>query len=139
MAAWLVAGTYLQIGVNNNVDLINVPSVGNLTGPTGTKSQVDVTAISDNAFQYIAGLPDFGDVSYTIHWDHANATHLKLFNAYKATDTANSTVTHKIVTAGGENVAFDAVVTGFSMSFAGANESAKVDVTVKVTGAVAIT
>lgn len=139
MAAWLVAGSYLQIGVNNNVDLINVPSVSNLTGPTGTKAQVDVTAISDNAYQYIAGLPDFGDVSFTIHWDHAQATHAKLFNAYKATDTANSTVAAKLVTSGGENVTFDAVVTGFSLNFANANESAKADVTLKVTGTVTIT
>lgn len=139
MPAWLVAGSYLQIGVNNNADLINVPGVSNLTGPTGTKPQVDVTAISDNAAQFIPGLPDFGDVSFMLHWDHSHATHAKLFAAYRATDTANSTVATRIVTAGGENVTLNGIVTGFSLNFAGANESAKADVTLKVTGTVTIT
>jgi hypothetical protein len=126
-----------QLAVKISAAFTPVPGVEGLSGPTGTKQQIEVTALSDTAAKYVAGLPDYGDVTFNLFWDPADTTHQQLLTSYT---TANSTNDFQITCsdAGAAIVAFTGQVTGWKWSF-GKGAAGMVDVTVKVSGNVTVT
>lgn len=134
-SAFGVQGTALQVKISNAFVL--VPGVEGLSGPTGTKQQIEVTAMNDTAAKFVAGLPDYGEVTFRLYWDPSDSTHQYLLSSYT---TPNSTDDFKIVCsdAGAAEVAFSGQVTGWKWSFE-KGQAATAEVTVKVSGNVTVT
>ena len=80
-------GTQLDVKITST--FTPIPGVEGLSGPTGTKPQIEVTALSDTAAKFIAGLPDYGDVSFSLFWDPAEATHQKLMTSYQTSNSVD--------------------------------------------------
>ncbi len=134
-SAFAVQGTALQVKIG--AAFTTIPGVEGLSGPTGTKQQIEVTAMNDTAAKFVAGLPDYGEVSFRLFWDPADQTHQHLLTSY---NTANATDDFKIVCsdAGQAEVAFSGQVTGWNMSLE-KGQAATVEVTIKVSGNVTVT
>lgn len=134
-SAFSTQGTNLAVKIA--AAFTTIPGVEGLSGPTGTKQQIEVTALNDTAAKFVAGLPDYGDVTFTLYWDPADTTHQKLLTSYQ---TANSTDDFKITCsdAGAAEVAFTGQVTGWKWNL-NKGAAASVEVTVKVSGNVTVT
>jgi hypothetical protein len=128
-------GTQLAVKIAST--FTPIPGVEGLSGPTGTKQQIEVTALNDTAAKFVAGLPDYGEVTFTLYWDPSDTTQQKLLTSYQ---TANSTDDFKITCsdAGAADVAFSGQVTGWKWNL-NKGAAASVDVTVKVSGNVVVT
>ena len=135
MAGFVVDGTQLQVTIAATPT--NIPGVQSFTGPSGTKTEIEYTAISDTSKQFYGGKPDYGTVQFQIAWDPANAAHAHLLTSYT---TAGSTDAWTITCSdsGDATITFSGSVTGFAWSFERDNV-ALVDVTVKVSGDVTVT
>jgi hypothetical protein len=134
-SAFATAGTDLQVEINSVFTPIE--GVEGLDGPTGSKEQIEVTALKDTAKKFVAGMPDYGEVTFNLYWDPAEAAHQYLLTSYQ---TANKTEKWKIVAsdAGAATATFDGQVTGFKWSFQ-KGSAAMVAVTIKVSGNVTVT
>jgi hypothetical protein len=135
MAVFVTDGTELQISISAVYTLI--PGVQSFSGPSGSKPQIEYTAISDTAAQFLAGKPDYGSIQFQVAWDPTNAAHQRLLSQF---NTAGSTDSFKIVCSdsGDAEIAFGGSVDGWEWSFDKDNV-ALVDVSVKLSGAVTVT
>ena len=132
-AAWAVAGTCLGVGSTASpLDYATIRGVEGFTGPTGSKPDIDVTAIDDTATKYVAGVPDYGNVSFDLFWDPAETSHQELYVAFQ---TVGSTKYFRIVCAdtGAALITFSGEVKGWEWDFS-KGAAAKVKVTVKLSG-----
>jgi hypothetical protein len=134
-SAFAVQGSALAVKIVSTFTAI--PGVEGLSGPTGTKQQIEVTAMNDTAAKFVSGLPDYGDVTFKLFWDPADTTHQKLLTSYQ---TANSTDEFQVTCSdvGAATVVFTGAVTGWKWDLQ-KGAAASVDVTVKVSGAVVVT
>lgn len=134
-SAFAVQGTALQVKIS--AAFVTVPGVEGLSGPTGTKQQIEVTAMNDTAAKFVSGLPDYGEVTFRLYWDPSDSAHQHLLTSYQ---TPNSTDEFKLVCsdAGAAEVLFNGQVTGWQWSFE-KGQAATVEVTIKVSGNVTVT
>jgi len=132
MAVYSTAGSYIQI---NNGSLANVSHPESISGPSGSKQEIDTTALDDTATTSVAGAPDYGEVQVSCFADGADAGQL----AVKFVYDAGTTKGWKIVTPGGTNnsYTFNGYVKSWSLNL-GKNAPGKIDFTVKVTGGVTV-
>jgi hypothetical protein len=134
MGFFAVAGSKLQVSISSV--FTDIPGIENLQGPSGSKEEIDITAINDTAKAFIGGMPDFGQLTFKMAWDPANAAHQYLLTRY---NTANVTDSWKIVCSdsGLAEIAFSGAVTGFQWDFS-RGAAASVNVTVKISGAATV-
>lgn len=81
MPRYSTAGGILQININGT--FTNIDGVENFNGPTGQKTEIDMTALSDTAAVSAPGTPDYGQFSMTVFdnpGDAGNARLLASFN-----------------------------------------------------------
>ncbi len=135
-AASAVAGSTLQLERSSPSEFATIKGVEGFQGPTGSKGQIDVTAIDDTAKQFVADLPDYGTVTFTLFWDPDEGIHDELKTAF---DTVNSTDNFKIVPSddSGLEVTFTGEVIGWEWDFS-RGQAQQVRVTIKLSGAASI-
>jgi len=135
-SASAVAGSTLQIERSSPAEFQTIKGVEGFQGPTGSKGQIDVTAIDDVAKQFVADLPDYGTVTFTLFWDPDEGIHEELKTAF---DTVNSTDNFKIVPSddSGKEVTFTGEVIGFEWDFS-RGQAQQVRVTIKLSGAASV-
>lgn len=133
--AWSTQGTQLKVKIGETFVLI--PGAEGISGPTGTKQQIEVTALNDTAAKYVTGLPDYGEITFNMFWDPADTTHQHLLTSY---NTPNSKDEFEIVCAdaGAAVVEFEGSINGWKWNLQ-KNAGASVEVTVKINGAVLVT
>lgn len=136
--ATAVAGTRLQYGNASPASYNTIPGVSGFQGPTGSKAQIDVTAIDDSSKQFIADLPDYGNVTFDLFWRFGNTYHQALKNDF---DTVGSTSYFKVLAGSGTPGTggtgyFQGEVVGWEHDFSKGN-AMTVKVTVKLSGPVA--
>lgn len=130
-----VAGTRLQMSASSPVSYSTIKGVSGFQGPTGTKGTIDVTAIDDTSKQYLADLPDYGNITFDLFWSYEDTNHIALKTAF---DTVGSTTYFQILAgtgtpgAGGTG-ACQGEVTGWEHDFSKGN-AMTVKVTVKLSG-----
>lgn len=90
--AYAVAGTRLQ--VNTGTSFENVPLVQTLSLTGTSKTEIDVTAISDNARKTVDGIPDYGEVTFEIAKDATDTVQNFLRGKF---ENSNQTVSMKII------------------------------------------
>lgn len=132
---WSTQGLQLQVKIG--LAFMLIPGAEGIGGPTGTKNQIEVTALNDTAAKFVTGLPDLGEVTFTLFWDPSETTHQHLFTAFNET---NSDDEFKILCAdaGAAEVGFNGSVSGWRWNLQ-KNSAATVEVTVRVNGAVTVT
>jgi len=86
MARYSTAGTLLQVNINGS--FTNIDGVESFSGPSGEKSEIDTTSLSDTAATFLAGLPNYGELQLNCMDNPADAG-----NAYLLTRFAASNVT----------------------------------------------
>jgi hypothetical protein len=67
--------------------IVEVGCVTNLSGLTASRDQLDVTCISDEARRFEAGLLTPGAASFSINFDPADPSHVRLHELYRAGTT----------------------------------------------------
>ena len=112
-------------------DFVEVAAIGDINGPGVTQEAIDVTTHQSTWREYIAGLPDGGEVSFQIKYDPADASHALLRGA--ASDSAKHQF--KVAFQSGNTATFDGIVTSFAIT-APVDEALVADMTVKITGPV---
>ncbi len=132
--AFAVAGTLLQMSATSPVSYTTIRGVEGFQGPTASKPDIDVTAIDDTAAQFLAGIPDYGNVTFDLFWDPAESNHQTLKAAF---DEVGSRTYFQIVASdsGAAVGLFVGEVKGWEHDFS-KGAAAKVRVTVKLSGAI---
>jgi hypothetical protein len=131
--AFAVAGTLLQMAGGSPSSYSTIRGVEGFQGPTASKPDIDVTAIDDSAAQFLAGIPDYGQITFDLFWDPAEVNHQLLKDAF---DIVGSVTYFKIVASdSGAAVGYcQGEVKGWEHDFS-KGAAAKVKVTVKLSGA----
>ena len=62
-----------------------VGEVTDISGPSGSKGEIDVTGLGSSAKEYLLGLPDFGEISFNINYMAADVAQNNLFADYSLT------------------------------------------------------
>lgn len=66
-----------------------INDVTDISGPDGSKAEIDATALNDSAKAFLAGLPDNGSVALTLNYIPADTIHAQLRSDFNsATEVA---------------------------------------------------
>lgn len=126
------AAATTTLGYYDGSDFITVAEITSLNGPSLEVPAVATSHLGTTKKSYRAGVPDAGEVSGTLWFDPANATHSALFDLWDNPVTES----WKITTADSYEYAFDGILTAFTMAFSDLDENATADFTIKITGGV---
>lgn len=128
-------GTVLQISIASVFTTI-VQGV-EIVAPAMENPQIDATILTDTWRNFIASIPDGGEVTFKGNFDPAGTTHQKLMTDF----TAGAVGSYKILLAdpGAAEIAFSALIVNQNIGSATVDSLVMIEVTLKVTGAVTIT
>lgn len=135
MAALKSQGTavYVATAATSPLVFVLIDQIVNWTGPDGSASEIDVTALDSAAKEFLMGLPDEGNLSFDCIHDPDSTPHETL-RAARANQTL-MTFQIRLTNSPATNYTVDGYVTGFSMS-AGVDDKVGSSYTVRLTGAV---
>lgn len=114
-----------------------IAEVNNISGPSGSRDTVDVTHMeSPNGFrEFIAGLADPGEISFTVNLIPSNTTHQNLLTDFNLGTVRNWQMV--LPFAGNPTLAFEGIVTGYPWNVP-LDDKVSADITIKVTGQVSL-
>ena len=110
-----------------------IPEIKTFNGPTGTAAEVDVTSLDSLAREYLQGLKDEGELSFTMNWVPQNSVHKALAADFAARTTSAYTLTVQDVVL--STLSFQAFVREFPKT-GGVDAPLEASVTLRITGAV---
>ncbi len=129
MAKTIAAGTVLKVGA------VVVGSVSTISSPNPVKSEVDVTDFASTAAQFLMGLADYGEISFSGDFNYADAGQLVIMgDAYDTSSAARSFVLE--FTTQAMKFTFNAWVRSFVVNASGASDAYRFDCALRITGAV---
>lgn len=76
------AGTILALSASSPVSYVLIPGVQGIQHSGATKNDIEHTAISDTSKQFLADLPDLGELQFDLAWDPSNAEHAALYSNF---------------------------------------------------------
>ena len=123
-------------GITISIAAADIPGVTALTGPGESVTMIDSTDLADTTMQRIAGLLDSGEVSLSLDWDPAQASHIALRTAKDSRAFAEFIIVWPDT--GAEVFTFNAFVSAMSPS-ASVNDKLTMSATLTITGAIAVT
>ena len=127
-------GTVLKIGDGNSPEVFTaVGEIKEIGGPSGSAPVIDVSNLSSTKREKIMGLPDEGQVSMSLNYDHNDAQQTALRTARTARTAKNFTI--ETSDSPSQTLSFTAYVLEFSLSFA-VDEVVGLTVTLEITDAV---
>lgn len=137
MAKTVALGTILRVESNTpNV----YTTVGNLTSigvPGPTKPEIDVTDFDSTASEFLAGLPDNGEIPFSGFFNGTDGGQMILLTDAHDPNAPTRTFQIEFVRQDKEFI-FDGWVKSFIPTAGGPNEAYTFDGVIRVTGAVAI-
>ena len=134
-SATLGLGTLIKKGDGASPEVFTtIAEVGTITGPSQSSEFVQVTNQDSTAHEYIAGIIDPGEISFTTNYIPQNATHKALLVDFKDKSKDNYELVFPTGNAG-DKWTFAAAVTGAEVT-APIDGPLQLSVTLKVTGAV---
>jgi len=135
VTAVLGQGTSLERGDGASPDVFNpIEGISNLSGPTASTDQLDVTALDGSARVFISGLLDPGEITFSAFYDPTDAQQKLIEDDF----TAGTEQNWKLIfgsAATDPECTFAATPTGYSVT-ANADGPLTLDVTLKISGAV---
>jgi hypothetical protein len=114
MSRYSTAGSVVQIRIANVYT--NIAGVRSISGPTGQKTEIDVTALADTAQQFLSGIPDFGEMTLTIYDDFADAGNAQILNRFNATNVTDDFKVLLPFTGAGNTITFSGFVKSWQYS-----------------------
>jgi hypothetical protein len=114
-----------------------VSEVQNLTGPSQSRSTIDVThyGSSDDCKEFIVSFKDGGDCTVVCNWDSSDTNgQIAMITDYEAGTEREAVITLPDAT----TITFNGVITGVQGPIGGIDEPIRITYTIKVSGAVAI-
>jgi len=127
-------GTTIAIGDGGGTEVFTtIAGAKDFSGPSGSVSVIDVTALNDTAKQKMVGMEDEGQFSFNLNWNAADVQHALLRTNFAAQTQTNFKITLSDTTV----ITFAAFITGFDHSGAvdGVYEAS---ITLEITGAITI-
>jgi hypothetical protein len=131
MAINVGQGTILKNGSTAVTQVVEVD------GPAATVGTKETTNLSNTSKSYRAQLPDGGEVSATIQYDPADATHQALTTLINQWPQALTTYSVTFnTTAGTDKATFSAILTEFHPKGMNTEDNLEADIKFKVSGVV---
>jgi len=125
-------GTTIQI--DDGTGTFNtITGAKDFTGPSGSISIMDTTALEDTTKQKLAGLSDEGQFSFNINWNSADTQHILLRTNFIGEISSN----FKLNLSNSGVVTFSGYVSGFDHG-ASVDDVYTAAITIEITGAVTI-
>ena len=75
-------GTQLYVIDPDDLSLITVGCVTQITGITATRDQIETTCLDSTALTYVAGMAAPGAASFTINFDPDDTSHMRLHELF---------------------------------------------------------
>ena len=124
-------GTTITVGGSSIAQILDI------TPPQVSNEPQEVTTLSDTWATFLATLPDGGEVTLTLLWDHDSATHATLWTM--ATDGSSATFVITLPAPSSTTYSFTGRVSGISGQQITAKNTVQANVTIKVSGAITAT
>ncbi len=128
MAKTVTQGTVLSVAA---VAVGNLTSIGT---PGPTKPEIDVSDFDSTAAEFLMGMPDSGEMSFSGFFNKANASQMTLLADAIATTATSRAFTILFPTQG--TFGFNGYVKSFVPTASGVNSAVMFDGSIRVTGAV---
>lgn len=125
---------YLNTAASPNA-YVTIPKVVSLSGPSSSRSEIDVSNMDSTAKEFQLALVDHGTIDAAIVFDERVAAHAQLRTDFNA----NTERTWRITDAGSpqKNYTFSARIQSLPLDFA-TDEVVRVNMTLRITGAVTV-
>ena len=131
-----VQGTTLAIGDGASPEVFTtISGVANMTGPTGGRELLEITAINSTGREYLVGFPDYGELSFTLFYTPANTQHAALFTAFQLSGQTATNFRITFTDSPATTYTFAALVQGFPHNFQN-NAAVEVNCVLKLTGSI---
>src|SRR5690349_6006873 len=113
--AFSAQGTVVKRGNGATVEVFtNIPEIKNISGPTGSSDLLEATNLDSTGKEYVAGLPDSGEIRLTLNWDPTHAQHQGLYSDWSNRTKRNFRVIFSDT--GAAQLDFAALVTNYELS-----------------------
>lgn len=134
MTAYATKGTALRRGGDESPTTYTlVPQVQSISGPTASAAEIDVTNLNSTSREFVTGITDYGQVTFTIFLDYSNSIHSGI-----KTDFDNGTTrSWEKELPDGTVEAFEAKVSGIDEEEA-TDDAVKATITLRLTGPVVL-
>lgn len=130
MTAYATQGTVIRRGGDESPTVYtDIPQVVNVSGPTASANEIDVTNLQSSAKEYVTGLVDYGQVTFDLVLDRNNAIH----SGIKDDLDANTVRSYQIETPDGVVESFEARVQGLDQNIQ-TDDAVRASVTLRLTG-----
>lgn len=103
-----VAGTLFKYTVSST--LTTIPGVGNISVSGGEKTDIEVTAISDEDQVFVGGRRTALEFSFPMYWDPTDAGQVAMLTAYNADNSTPVAMTITEADAGAATQAFSGYI-----------------------------
>jgi predicted secreted protein len=111
----------------------DVEEVLSFSGPSGSRSVIDVTSLSSTGREKEVGIPDYGQVSFEINYSGLNTNHLALYDLFQSGASRDFQIVFD--RSPEEIYSFTAFVLNFQFQ-TGIDDVVKASVTLEITGTV---
>lgn len=113
-----------------------IAQVVNISGPDGSATEIDTTALDSAAKTFRVGLKDEGSVGFTINYDADDAQHAALRTALGSTTSKNYRIT-LTDTSPAKTYTFAAYVQQFALDIS-PDDVVKANASLRITGAITV-
>jgi predicted secreted protein len=131
-------GTILKVGdgATPTEAFSNVAEVKDIKGWSASLSTEDTTHQGSTAAEFVAGVLDYGEVSFDVNFDPAGVSHDKLFDDMVAKTKRNFKLV--MTDSGAAEYSFSAFITKFELDMK-VKGALTASITLKISGAVTLT
>jgi len=111
-----------------------IAEITSVSGPNGTAPAIDVTHHDSTAAEFIAGMPDSGEVSFDFNWVGSDAQQQALDSDRKAGTVSTYVLTLNDHATTKSSWTFSAIVTAFGVNPGGPGDKISGSCTLKISG-----
>ena len=112
-----------------------IPKIDSISGPDGSASEINTTALDSSAAEFVMGLPDEGNVTLEMFWQGENSNTQQVALRTARANQTLKTFQIRLTDSPESTYTFTAYVTGWSLS-GGIDDAIKVSVTLRISGSV---
>jgi hypothetical protein len=115
-----------------------IGEITNISGPSGSRSDIDVTSMNSVAKEYLMALPDFGDITFTINYTGADAVQNAFYADFISTPTPKRKGCIKLTDTAAHAIIFEGYAKQFQFSM-NAEQAITAQCGVRISGAATLT
>jgi len=135
--AFNTQGTLIKRGDGASAEVFTtIGEIKTFNGPSGQAAVLDATHLESTAREKLMGLPDEGQVTFTMNFIPSNAQQVALYNDRKNRTKRNFKIVFSDI--GAAEMAFSAFVLGFNV-VGGVDQLAEASLILEITGPITLT